>query len=172
MNKTITKENLFSIGEHFYALESLLIEHEGEITEEIDAWLKEYQAKEEDKVDAYCYIIQKFEEIAEEAQRLADRSKTYKSKGSQLKDRLKYYLELRGKQKLETPRFTVTICRNGGLLPVRLHENIKPETLPEQFSRTFTEVNMDSIRQAILDGDTEALKVAQVLPRGTHLRIK
>ena len=66
------------IGEHFYALESLLMETEGEITEEIDQWLEEYQAKEEDKIDAYCYIIQKFEEIAAEAKRLADRSSSYK----------------------------------------------------------------------------------------------
>src|SRR5690625_962645 len=62
-----TKESLFSIGEHFYALESLIIDLE-EITEEIDQWLKEYQAKEQDKADAYCYLIQKFEEIAQEAE--------------------------------------------------------------------------------------------------------
>jgi hypothetical protein len=39
------KESLFNIGESFYALESLLIENEGEITEEIDQWLAEYQAR-------------------------------------------------------------------------------------------------------------------------------
>ena len=175
-NKTITKpttkESLFSIGEHFNALESLMIEHEGEITDEIDTWLSEYQAKEEEKVDAYCYIIQKFEEIAAEAQRLADRSKHYNTKVSQLKERLKYYMEKRGKEKLETPRFTVSICRNGGLLPVKLHENVKPEHLPEPFTRTFLEPDMQAIRDSILRGDTETLKFAQVLPRGTHLRIK
>ena len=167
-----TKESLFKIGEHFYALESLIIEQEGEITDEIDQWLDEYQAKEEEKIDAYCYVIQKFDDIAQEAQRLAERSKTYSKKVSQLKDRLKIYLENRGREKVETPRFTVTICGNGGKLPVKLHEDITPEDLPDQFTRTFIEPDMQKIREAIQDGDKQALNIAQILPRGTHLRIK
>lgn len=175
-NKTIrksnTKESLFSIGEHFYALESLLIETEGEITDEIDSWLKEYEGKEEDKIDSYCYLIQKFEEIAEEAKRLAERSSSYSTKVNHLKDRLKSYLEFRGRQKVETPRFTVTVCNNGGLQPVKLNEDVRPELLPEQFTRTFVEPDMKAIRESILSGDTEVLKFAKALPRGTHLRIK
>jgi hypothetical protein len=175
MNKTITKsttkQSLFLIGEHFHALESLLEENGGEITEEIDQWLTEYQAKQDDKIDAYCYLIQKFEEIAEESKRLADRSSSYYKKAKSLKDRLKLYLESKGTQKIETPRFTVSVCGNGGLQPVKLHEGIQPETLPDDYTRTFTEPDMDAIRQALLDGDVEATKVAQLLPRGTHLRI-
>ena len=168
----IQKESLFNIGESFYALESLLIETEGEITEEIDSWLAEYQAKEEEKIDAYCYIIRKFEEIAEEAQRLADRSSGYRNKVNQLKDRLKTYLEIRGKDKIETPRFTVTVCGNGGLLPVRLNEDIDPEKLPDQFVRVQREPDMGSLRDALVNGDEEAGRFATILPRGTHLRIK
>lgn len=175
-NKTIpkptSKESLFSIGEHFYALESLIIEQEGEITDEIDQWLDEYQAKEADKIDAYCYIIQKFDDIAQEAQRLATRSTSYKKKVSQLKDRLKYYLERRARDKIQTQRFIVSICSNGGQLPMKLNEDVKPETLPDQFTRKYVEPDMQSIRQSILDGDTEAMKIAQILPRGTHVRIK
>src|SRR5690625_3048754 len=166
-----TKESLFSIGEHFYALESLIIDLE-EITEEIDQWLKEYQAKEQDKADAYCYLIQKFEEIAQEAQRLADRSTSYKKKVSQLKERMKNYLEVQEKEKLETPRFTVSVCRNGGQLPVRLNEGVTADRLPESFVRTSIEPDMQSLRDAILSGDEEAMRFAQLLPRGTHLRIK
>ena len=66
------KESLFSIGEHFYALESLLIENEGEIDETLVQWLNEYEAKEAEKVDAYCYLVQKFEEISAEAKRLTE----------------------------------------------------------------------------------------------------
>ena len=172
INKPTTKESLFHIGEHFYALESLIIEQEGEITEEIDQWLKEYHAKEEEKIDAYCYIIQKFDEIAQEAQRLAQRSTSYKKKVSQLKDRLKIYLENRGQDKIQTRRFTVTVCGNGGQLPVKLHEDVNPEHLPEQFTRTFVEPDMQILRDSIISGDVEAMKFAKVLPRGTHLRIK
>jgi len=170
--KPSTKESLFSIGEHFYALESLLIENEGEITNEIDQWLDEYQAKEEDKLDAYCYLIQKFDEIAAEAKRLADRSSSYSKKAKHLKDRLKLYMENRGKQKVETGRFTLTVCGNGGLLPIRLYEDVTVERLPQSFVKVYTEPDLSALRDAILTGDKEAQQFAQVLPRGTHLRIK
>ena len=166
------KESLFSIGDSFYALESLLIETEGEITEEIDAWLQEYEAKEEDKIDSYCFLIQKFEDIASESKRLAERSASFSTKVKNLKDRLKVYLELRGKEKIETPRFTVSVCGNGGMLPIRLHEDVTTETLPNQFVRSYHEPDLSALRDAILTGDEEAQRFASILPRGTHLRIK
>ena len=172
VNNPNTKESLFSIGEHFYALESLLMETEGEITEEINQWLSEYQAKEEDKVDAYCYLIQKFEEIAAEAKRLADRSSSYNKKAKNLKDRLKLYLENRGREKVETPRFTISVCRNGGSLPIRLHEDVTVDRLPEQFVQVHRDPDLNTLRDAIVNGDEEAMRFAKILPRGTHLRIK
>jgi hypothetical protein len=166
------KETLFTIGESFYALESLLIETDGEITDEIDEWLQEYQAKEDQKVDAYCYLIQKFESIAAEAKRLAERAASYNSKVRSLKDRLKIYMELRGRDRIETPRFTVSVCGNGGLQPIELNDDVSVERLPEQFVRTHQEPDMNSLRDAILSGDEEAMRFASVQPRGTHLRIK
>ncbi|MEX2345291.1 MAG: siphovirus Gp157 family protein [Balneolaceae bacterium] len=172
VQKPSTKESLFSIGEHFYALESLLIENEGEITDEIDQWLSEYQAKEEHKLDAYCYLIQKFEEIAAEAKRLADRSSSYNKKAKNLKDRLKLYMENRGREKIETPRFTISVCRNGGQLPIKLHEDVTEDKLPDQFVQIFRNPDLTSLREAIVSGDEQAMRFAKVLPRGTHIRIK
>lgn len=172
VTKPSTKESLFSIGEHFYALESLLIENEGEITDEIDQWLHEYQAKEEHKLDAYCYLIQKFDEIASEAKRLAERSSSYNTKVKRLKDRLKLYLENRGMQKIETTRFTVTVCSNGGQLPVKLCEGVTTEGLPEQFVKIHCNPDLSLLREAIVSGNDQAMRFAKVLPRGTHIRIK
>ena len=172
VSKPTTKESLFSIGEHFYALESLIIDNEGEIDDTIDHWLEEYQAKEHDKVDAYCYLIQKFEDISAEAKRLAQRSTSYNRKAKQLKDRLKYYLEKQGREKVETQRFTVSVTTNGGQLPLRIYDDITPEKLPDQFVRIYREVDATALRDAIINGDEEAMRFAQVLPRGTHLRIK
>ncbi|MCC5943100.1 MAG: siphovirus Gp157 family protein [Balneolaceae bacterium] len=169
---TTNKETLFGIGESFYVLESLLIENEGEINETIDQWLDEYEAKEEDKIDSYCFLIQKFEEIAEESKRLAERSSSYSNKVKSLKDRLKLYMEIRGKEKVETGRFTVTVCGNGGLLPIRLYENVTADRLPESFVKVYKEPDLTALRDAILNGDEHAMQFAQILPRGTHLRIK
>ncbi len=170
--KPTTKESLFSIGEHFCALESLIIDNEGEIDKTIDQWLEEYRAKEEHKLDAYCYIIQKFEEISAEAERLAERSSSYSKKAKQLKDRLKYYLEKRGKDKVETQRFTIRICTNGGKLPIHLHEDVRSDLLPDPFVRIYREPDLNALRESILDGNQEAMRFAKLLPRGTHLRIK
>ena len=170
--KSYTKESLFSIGEHFYALETLLIENEGEIDETIDRWLQEYEAKEEDKVDAYCYLIQKFEDIAAEAKRLADRSSGYQKKAKTLKDRLKLYLQHRGKDKLETGRFTVTVNFNGGVLPIILNDGITVDSLPDEFVKIYKEPDMSSLRESILAGNDQAQMFGKILPRGTHLRIK
>lgn len=170
--KPYTKESLFSIGEHFYTLDSLIIDNEGEIDETLDQWLNEYEAMEAEKVDAYCYIIQKFEEIATEAKRLSERSRVYSNKAKTLKDRLKYYLESRGRDKLETSRFTIRVSQNGGQLPIILNEGISVESLPEQFIKRFEEPDLSLLREAILGGDNEAMRFARILPRGTHLRIK
>lgn len=169
---TKTKESLFQIGEHFYALESLLIDNEGEIDDIIDEWLEEYIAKESEKMDAYCYLIQKFQEIAEEAKRLAERSSTYYKKGKSMKDRLKLYLERRGRDKVETNKFTITVCQNGGKQPIKVFDEVNPEKLPEQFVRVYREPDLDEIRNGLLEDDKEAVKIATLLPRGTHLRIK
>ena len=171
-NNTTTKESLFSIGDSFYALESLIIENDGEITETVDQWLAEYEAKESDKVDAYCFLVGKYEEIASEARRLAQRATTYKNKADSLKDRLKTYMELHDRQKIETGRFTVSVTRNGGKLPVDLYEGVVPEDLPEQFRKVTVEADKDRLRIALLAEQSELGRLAFIGERGTHLRIK
>lgn len=169
---TTTKESLFSIGDSFYALESLIEEQDGEITETVDQWLAEYEAKEADKVDAYCFLVGKYEDIASEARRLAQRASAYKSKACGLKDRLKAYMELRSRQKIETGRFTVTVARNGGSVPVELYEGVTPEDLPEPFQKIRVEADKDRLRQALLNEQSEINLLAYIGERGTHLRIK
>jgi predicted nuclease with TOPRIM domain len=170
--KPSSKESLFVIGEHFYALESLIIENEGVIDETIDQWLAEYQAKLEDKIDAYSYIITRYQEIAAEAKRLAERASRYSKTVSELKDRLKYYMEHHGHEKVETTRFTVKVTANGGPLPVLLSPGLEVDDLPEQFVKVIKEPDMNALRQALLSGDQEVYPFAMLTPRGTHLRIK
>lgn len=170
--KYIAKESLFSLGEHFYALESLIIEKEGEVDETIDQWLKEYQAKESEKIDAYCYLIVKYAEIANEAKRLADRATQYNKTVSNLKERLKIYLQSRGQEKLETSRFTLKVTANGGSLPIALVPGLDVDDLPSDFVRITREPDFMKLREALLSGNSGAYPYAMLLPRGTHLRIK
>lgn len=166
------KLSLFEIGEHFYVLESLIIENDGEVDDTIDSWLVEYQAKLEDKVDAYCYLISKYQQIADESERLAQRAKKYSNTVQELKNRLKYYMESNCKDKIETTRFTLKVTANGGALPIALKEGVTSDTLPDEFVRTLKEPDLFKLRQALLTGDSNAYPYATFLPRGTHLRIK
>lgn len=172
MTKIDTKESLFTIGEHFYALESLIIEKEGEVDDTIDTWLREYQAKESEKIDAYCYLINKYADIAEEAKRLADRAAQYNKTVSNLKERLKQYLLNRGQEKLETNRFTLKVTANGGSLPIALVPGLDVDDLPSDFVRITREPDFMKLREALLSGNSGAYPYAMLLPRGTHLRIK
>ena len=167
-----SKESLFAIGESFHALESLIIDSDGEITETVDQWLAEYEAKQAEKIEAYCFLVGKYEEIAQEARRLAKRATTYKNKADTLKERLKAYLEQQGKAKVETGRFTATVARNGGKFPVELHEGVHPEDLPEQFQKVIIEADKDRLREALLNEQSELNRLAYIGERGSHLRIK
>lgn len=176
MTTTLTQSDekitLFEIGEHFYALESLIIDNEGEIDDTIDQWLAEYQAKEQDKIDAYCYLISKYQQIADEAERLAQRAKKYSSTVLDLKLRLKHYMELSGKETIETSRFTLKVVSNGGSIPVALNEGVTADDLPDNFVRIIKEADLAKLRESMLRGDANAFRYASFLKRGTHIRIK
>ena len=153
-------------------LESLIIENEGEVNDTIDAWLLEYQAKEEEKLDAYCYLINKYDEIALEAQRLADRAFSYREKVRQLKYRLKSYLQYRGKDKVDTTRFSLRVVTNGGPVPIKLNEGISVDELPDSYVKISKEPDLQALREALIAGDDSLHAFAYLQPRGTHLRIK
>jgi hypothetical protein len=39
----------------------------------------------------------------------------------------------------------------GGLQPVKLHEDVQPEALPDNYNKPFSEPDMDAIRQTLLN---------------------
>lgn len=170
--KPKVKESIFEIGNHFNALASLIEEQEGEITQTIDQWLSEYEGKEADKIDAYCYLVQRYEEIALESKRLAARAARYNNNIKALKDSLNHYFKVQNKMKVETSRFTVTRVKNGGKLPVELNEGISPEDLPREYQSIIINADKDKMRDDILAGNEELGRFAQVGERGTHIRIK
>ena len=165
------KENLFEITGVLAALEEVIAENDGEITEDIDQWLDEYQAKLHEKLNAYCYLIHKYQDIATEAKRLASRGQIYSNKVKRLKERLHLYLQHAGQSKVETDKFTVKIQSNGGKLPVRLKEGIDAANLPESYCKTTGEPDYETLRQALEAGDPQAQQIAEIQPRDTHLRI-
>src|SRR5262245_45463871 len=118
---------LFQIAGEISALHDLLTECGGELTDEqtetaIDEWLAETDAALEKKVDSYCGLIREFEARSEareiEAKRLMALAGGDGNQAKRLKARLKDFFEAHGIEKLETPRYHVSIQANGGFLPL------------------------------------------------------
>lgn len=175
------KRTLFNIGEDYAALGELLDEIGGEITSEqaeeaIDEFFAELGDELNIKLDGYAALIREREARAkardEEAKRIAALAQTDKNTASRLKGRLKSFLEMQGKQKIETARAVIAIQNNGGKAPVILDEYFQahPEELPEGLRKVVFTPDLDAIRAQLESG--EDLGFAEIGERGTHLRIR
>lgn len=178
--ETITKKrSLLDISDDLQALDDLLFETGGDISDPdvaaaIESWFAEVQADEATKVGNYIGLIREKElraaAIAEEIERYKKLQSALVNSASGLKDRLKWYMESKDRKKIETPRGNATICGNGGKLPMQIAETVRPEELPPRFQKVTVSVNGDAVRDALEKG--EQLEFAEILPRGTHLRIR
>jgi hypothetical protein len=168
------KPGLYAIHADLQALESILDDTGGELTDDaeaqIRAWFAECEGKLADKADAYAQLIRVLDLKAsiakEEAERLTALSVERRKAADNLKDRLKGVMQMHGLKKLESERFKFTVAQNGGLLPI---EVVDPSKLPSEFHRVRIEADGVAIRNAIAAGTVPAGVV--VKERGTHLRI-
>ncbi len=149
---------LFEISEDLVALDSLLDEVGGEVTDEqaeaaIEKWFAELGEERDKKIDGYCSLIKQKEAVAKARKAEADRIEALatvdKNAASRLKGRLKLFFEAHDIEKLETDRFKVAIQNNGGALPVILTEDATehPEELPEQYRRVVFQPNLENIKK-------------------------
>jgi len=176
------KRTLWNIQDDLLALEELMEETGGDISDPraeaaFDQFAAELQSDFNRKADGYAgYIAEltaRSEARKEESDRLLQRSKIDGNLAKSLKDRLKIAMESLGKQKHETTRYKLSVCKAGGKPSIRIADDfaIQPEKLPEQFRLTVTTVKPDSekIRAALEAG--EHLEFASILEKSTYLRI-
>jgi hypothetical protein len=168
---------LYSISGDLNSLDQLLTELNGELTDDevekiIDGWLEEITGARDEKVDAYCGLIREIEARREarhvEAKRLYDLAMVDENAVIRLKERLFWFFEAHGIQKLETVHFKVSVANNGGQQPI----NVKypPNELPEEFQKLSVSADMKKLREVLETGET--LPFAELLERGRHLRIR
>jgi hypothetical protein len=123
------------------------------------------------KIDNYAALIRS--KMAEakaaktEEEFFKDRRKRAERAVDKLKDGLLYYMTMRGFDRQDTRRFTISRCDNGGVLPLEL--DVSPENLPEEFQRVTYHADQDSIREALEQGTD--LTFARFGERGKHIRI-
>lgn len=173
-------KTLFEIGEDLEALERLIEEAQGDISdpaaaEAVEAWFKEIADNQGGKIDNYCSLIRKWEGQAvaakAEAEQYAKAAQVRANRVRALKDRLKLYMEVTHQVKIETPTGrTVAIQKNGGVAPMEVKPDLNPLTIPEKYQLKTISMNGPAVRAALEAGET--LDFARLNERGTSLRIR
>lgn len=168
--------SLYSITEDLLALDQLIEDAEGDITdveEVVNEWFGELGDELEIKLDNYAAYIRELEARAkvrkEESDRLASRARTAKNNADFLKGRLQWFFEMRSLKKMETPRFTLTLQKNGGKLPLLI--DVETEKLPEIYQLPQPPIaDKDAIRAALEEG--EEIEGCALGERGQSIRIR
>lgn len=174
---------LFEITNDLQALDDLLTEVGGEVTEAdaeeaIDRWLSELANERENKLNAYAYLIKSLDAqssaLKDEVDRMRARKTATENKISKLKERLQYHLETQGIDKVQTDLFTFAVQKSGGKPKMILNEYFErhPEELPEGFRRVKFEPNLDAIREAIVADPETHSDLGYIAEQGKHLRIR
>lgn len=174
---TVKRRTLWSIGDDLMALDDLLEEMEGEITDcepIIDKWFAELANDLKGKMDGYAAYICELEARSEsrkaESQRLGNRAKIDQNLADWLRERMRAFFTLRDIKKLETARYRLSLCGNGGKTPMKV--DLPAEKLPDKYRKVKTvyEQDTDAIRKDLEAG--VELEFARFLPKGNHVRIK
>jgi hypothetical protein len=176
MNRT-----LYEISSDLLALDELLSEVEGDVTDDeacaaIDAWLAELGSERNRKLDAYAALLRNYEALADVAEteslRLAELANARRKTAERLKTRLKEFFAQHNLTKLSTERFSFAVIKNGGKAPLLIPDSwlATPAAAPERFHRRRIELNKEDIRAALEAG--ELIPGCAIDQRGTHLRIK
>ncbi|HYG70215.1 MAG TPA: siphovirus Gp157 family protein [Anaeromyxobacteraceae bacterium] len=135
---------LFEIGEDLLALEDLLVEQGGDVTDEqietiLDGWLRDTQGDLSEKVDRYASLIQELRARAavraNEAQRIADRARVDENAAKKLTERLLVFMQAFGKKTIEGLRYRTSIVGNGGKQPLEIVEGTAATDVPLRFRK-------------------------------------
>jgi hypothetical protein len=167
--------NLYEISTEMQALNDLLEETGGEITETVEAWQKEFGGQLMQKVDGYGALIKHLDSYADaiksEEVRLNARRKVFENRVQRLKDMAGDAMRKLGVKKIEGEKFTLSICQAGGKQALNiLDEKGLPERYFDIIPQTLA-VNKDRIRDAI-ETDEELKGKAELLPRGEYVKLK
>lgn len=126
----------------------------------------------EEKADGYANVIQTLanyvSDIDEEEKRLHARKVAIKSRIEKLKELLQDCMKQTGKTKFQTAKFSFSIAKCGGKLPLILDVDV--EELPEELTTVVKKPNNDEIRNYI--ETTGDVSYAHFGERAETLRIK
>lgn len=177
--QAVAPRRLFDISDDLQALEDLLYEMGGDVTDEeaeaaLDSWFATLSHERDVKLDNYAALISEVEKRAEirkeESKRIRDRAKVDENLAARLKDRLVYFFRVHEIDSISTARYKLTRSQSGKA-PVII--KVPDEDLPEEFRRVKVTISADkeAIREAIESGLDDASEYAELAERSEYLRI-
>jgi hypothetical protein len=171
----MTLRSLLDISTDLYDLADQIKELDGNDeaqAETVLAWFESLGAERDQKLDNYAAYISELEARAStrkaEAKRLSDRARIDENRAQFLKEKLRTFFESHNLRSIETPRYRLTLAKNGGKAPLII--DCPSTQLPESFQRQVIEADTEAIRAALDAG--ESLPFARLGNRGSSIRIK
>ena len=180
-------KSLFEISGDLLAIEDLLSENDGDVSDAegalLEKWFDEIGEELDYKLDNYCRLIAQISNRAAGRQAEIDRLKALvtvdENAVSRLKQRLKGFLELHETTKIETQLHRISIQKNGGKPELVLPDSWvdDPINAPEEYRKPYFLLDKDKIREELTSTSLTTEFLIRELgcdlkPRGTHLRIK
>ena len=171
---------LYAIGEDLLALDALLEERDGDITDPdvaaaIDAWAAELTANLAVKLDScvgYIRTLEMEEAAAKaEAEQWQHKAASRAKRRDLFKARVKSILEATGQTKVTTATGrVVAVQANGGNPPVIYADPLDPAKVPDEYCIVRRTIDNAAVLAALKEGET--LPFAHLGERGSHLRIR
>lgn len=165
---------LYELKEEFKMLLDMM--EDDSIDEEmIQNSLEGIECEIEIKAEGYAKILKELEGQAEavrkEISRLDDKYGKIVANMDRLKTNLKIAMNETGKKKIQTDLFTISVCKNGGKIPLII-DGVDINEVPEKYKemQKIERLNTDAIREDLEKGID--LGFAHLGERGESLRIK
>lgn len=171
---------LFQIGEDLRALDALIDEVGGEVTDPAvcaawEEWQQELADNEAVKLDSCINMIRQWEMEAAAAKAEADqyiaKARTRENRMAWMKSNIKLHLESTGRKRVLTAtNRAIWIQGDGGRSPVVIASDLDPSKTPDELAIIRRTPDREAIRDYLEGGGV--LDFAVIGERGCHLKIK
>src|SRR5690606_14886357 len=157
---------LYELDEELLRLEAELLDAGGEVDDETDARHAALLDARDDKVEAYCMMIRRFEATAEavkaERQRLQECERALAASAKRLKDRLCASMRARGEHECLTRLGKVRVLQASRRAVELL---VEPDGLPEPYRRVRFDPDLGALAADLASDDAEARARAEAAAR-------
>jgi hypothetical protein len=173
---------LMEIGDDLHALEVLLYEVGGDVTEEeaaeaVDGWLEENRHNLKEKLKGYVALIREADNNAQfrrdEAKRLVDLAQQDEGFMARMKNRLLWFFQAHEIDRIDIGTAKIAVAGNGGKTPMLIDPTASAEASRgayPQYVRVRYEWDTEAIRNDLEQG--KPVPFASLGERGKHIRIR